>query len=223
MNKDQKVAVVTGSMGAIGSALVAKLESIGIKCISVDLKGPEKCDFTDIKSVRNLAQKLASEHAQIDYLFNVSGIGVYKSINDLTLEEWTNSLAVNLTAPFVLSKFLISNMSKSKNSPMILNIGSGMGVIPSKGRSAYCSSKFGLRGLSLSLSKELNQLGVDVSLLTLGSVMTPFGTGGIDTRLELRRSGKKYLTVDEVTQKVIEIMKAEIRDSEYVMYPEGYI
>jgi short-subunit dehydrogenase len=133
-----------------------------------------------------------------------------------------NVMNINVNAPFILIKGLLGSLKKSEKG-MIFNVGSGMGVIAAEDRSSYCTSKFALRGLSLSLDKELRSQKFDVVLLTLGSVMTPFGTGGIDKRKELERKGKKYLTVSEVVEKIISITKSTVRDSEYTFYPEGYI
>ena len=217
-----KIAVVTGAGGAIGSALVAKLKDNKVFCIEVDKDFEMGCDFTKSESILALFGVIKDKFPIIDFVFNVAGIGVYKKIEDLTENDWQNTFTINVTAPFLISQTLLPNLKKTK-STMIFNIGSGMGVVSASERTAYCSSKFALRGLSLSLSKELKNQDVDVVLLTLGSVMTPFGTGGIDKRKELERNGKKYLTVQEVTNKIIDIAKSEVRDEEYVMYPDGYI
>lgn len=217
-----KTAIVTGARGAIGAALIKKLEASGVACIAVDKDLPDGCDFTDLTALVGLLNNLKERYKKIDFLFNVAGIGIYKNIKDLTIEEWQNTFSINVNAPFLFSKYLLQNL-KNSGSAMILNVGSGMGVIGAEERTSYCASKFALRGLSLSLSKELKNQVVDVVLLTLGSVMTPFGTGGIDKRKELERKGKKYLSVDEVTDKIIEITKSKVRDEEYVMYPEGYM
>lgn len=222
MELNGKTAVVTGASGAIGSALTKELESFGITCIPVDKNLEFGCDFSNSTEVSKLAIHLSNKFPKIDFLFNVAGIGIYKNVSDLEIVEWENSFSINVTAPFIFSKYLVKCLSKSDNS-MIFNIGSGMGVIPAKDRTAYCSSKFALRGFSLSLNKELKEKNIDVSLFTLGSIMTPFGTGGIDKRIELERQGKKYLTIDEVVQKITSIMKSENREAEYVMYPDGYM
>lgn len=222
MDIKEKIAVVTGANGAIGSALVKKLIECGVKCISIDLEHEYSCDFSNPQDVIKLAETLKAKFPNIDYLYNIAGIGIYKNIEDLSVEEWETAFAINVTAPFIFSKYLSSNMRSSEN-PMIFNIGSGMGVISAADRSSYCSSKFALRGLSLSLHKELKPKNIDVCLFTLGSIMTPFGTGGIDKRKELERLGKKYLTVEEVTEKIIAITKSTNREEEYTMYPEGYM
>jgi short-subunit dehydrogenase len=98
---------------------------------------------------------------------------------------------------------------------LIFNVGSDMGINPTENRTAYCSSKFGLRGLSLCLNKELKK---DVCLLTLGSVMDNFGTGGIKKRKELASKGKKYLKVSQVINKILEVVDSNEREAEYKLY-----
>ncbi len=229
MNLKGKIAVVTGSGGGIGSALVERLVEEGVFCILVD-KHPDlakegcvyfQADLTKPEEIDGLVETIASKYQNIDLLYNVAGIGIYKKIEDLSLREWQDSLAINLTSIFILTKELLPLLRKSAGA-MVLNFGSGMGVMPSGGKVAYCSSKFGLRGLTLSLAKEFKGRNIDFVLLTLGSVMTNFGTGGIKRRQELENEGKKYLRPEEVVAKVIEITRANQRQPEYILYPPGY-
>jgi len=224
---ENKIAVVTGANGSIGKALIERLRKYGIRCLCVDKEGQESddfflCDLSEQRQVMDLLNTISSKFEKIDYLFNVAGIGIYKKIEDLTITEWNDSLMVNLSTPYVLSKGLLPLLKKSDDA-LIVNIGSGMGVKPSAGRIAYCASKFGLRGLSLSLSKEFKGGNVKVVLLTLGSVMTNFGTGGIEHRKKLAENGKKYLTTDEVVEKIVEIINSPNKRSEYFIYPQGYM
>lgn len=232
-----KTAVVTGAGGDMGSALVKALESQDINCILIErekdllgdlihlLDGSKhefyKADFTNQKEIQNVINDISNKNQSIDYLFNVAGIGIYKKLEDLTLSEWRASMDVNLNSVFMFSKGLLPLLKKTKDA-MVLSFGSGMGIYPKQNRVAYCTSKFGLRGLSLTLSKEFKGSGIDFVLLTLGSVMTDFGTGGLIYRKKLENNGKKYLEVDEVIEKVIQITNSPKREPEYELYPEGY-
>ncbi len=219
----KKIAVVTGAHGSIGSALVTRLKKEGIKCISIDkdIYFPyyTPFDFSNEKDPEFCATYIWENFDKVDYLFNVAGIGIYKSIKRLSIDEWLDSVAINMTAPFILIKKLLPLLRKSSK-PLVLNIGSGMGIFPTEKRSAYCASKFGLRGLSLSLSKEIKD--VDISLLTLGSVMNNFGTDGIEARQKKAKKGKRYLEVYQVVDKIMEIVQSNKRKAEYILYPEGY-
>ena len=232
-----KTAVITGAGGDMGSYLVEALERQGVKCILVEremdllghlvhmLDGNKhhfyKADFTNPKEIHCVIDDITSKHKKIDYLFNVAGVGIYKKLEDLTLSEWRASLDINLNSVFMFSKGLLPLLKKSKDA-MVLSFGSGMGVYPKANRVAYCTSKFALRGLSLTLSKEFGRRGVDFVLLTLGSVMTDFGTGGLIYRKKLKDNGKKYLSVDEVIKKVLEVTNSTSRKVEYSLFPQGY-
>jgi len=178
-------------------------------------------DLTDEKQILTAVNKISSKYSKIDYLFHVAGIGIYKKIEDLTISEWRESVAVNFTAPFILTKTLLPLLKKSDD-PLVISWGSGMGVMPKANRVAYCATKFGLRGLSLTLFKEFKKKDVDFVLLTLGSVMTSFGTGGLIYRKKLEKKGKHYLEIQDVIDKVVEIMSEKSRKAEYALYPPGY-
>lgn len=237
MNLKGKTAVITGAGGGLGNLLVKQLDKEGVVCILVEkekslfdellelLVGKDhtffECDFANDSEVEILVGKISSSFNKIDLLFNLAGIGVYKGLDALSVEEWKKSLSINLTAPFILTKGLLPQLTSSGDS-VVVNFGSGMGVIPTSGRVAYCSSKFGLRGLSLTLSKEFESKKIDFCLMTLGSIMTNFGTGGLAIRKEFEKQGKKYLDPAYVVDKVIAICKDDNRNEEYVVYPEGY-
>jgi short-subunit dehydrogenase len=224
MNIEGKTALLTGANGGIGQALVAALKKEKVNCILVEKEAHRSddsvfgCDLSEPLEIKKLADRLRLKLDTIDFLFNIAGIGIYKKIEDLDLDEWNLSIALNLTAPFYLTKELMPLLKNSKT-PFIFNIGSAMGVTPTPERTAYCASKFGLRGLSLTLSQELKSEGISVSLLTLGSVMTNFGTGGISRRTHLASHGKEYLTPEIVADFIISILKSDGKKDEYALYP----
>lgn len=226
-----KTAVITGAGGGMGSVLARALKKEGVNLILVErrlslldhltdlIDGSEnakyECDLSSPEEIQNLILDIGQNFSKIDFLYNVAGVGIYKNIGDLSVQEWTDSVAINQTAPFILTKSLLDCGLE-----LVVNFGSGMAELPTAGRVAYCSSKAGLRSLSLALSKELKD--VSVVHMMLGSVMTNFGTGGIKVREDLEKEGKKYLTPEKVIEKVIETTKLDERRAEYEMYPEGY-
>lgn len=237
MNLQGKIAVVTGAGGGLGSLLVKELDKEGVLCILIEkekslfdglldlLQGGNhiffECDFANENEVELLASKISSNFNHIDFLFNLAGVGIYKELGDLSIEEWKKSISINLTSPFILTKGLLPRLDSS-NRAVVVNFGSGMGVIPTPGRVAYCASKFGLRGLSLTLSKEFESKNIDFCLMTLGSIMTNFGTGGLAVRKQFEKEGKKYLDPHDVVSEVLKVVKSEKRNEEYVIYPDGY-
>lgn len=215
-----KTILITGANGGIGSILASILQKEDANLI---LLGGDNCqynvDLADKKQVHSFINTLGE--TKIDAIINVAGIGIYKSILDLTEDEWEQSLNVNLTAPFLLTKHLIKNLKDSDIS-LVMNVGSGMGVIPVKDRTAYCSSKFGLRGLTLSLVEEYKESKPHFCLITLGSTITNFGGSSAEDKQKHAKDGKAYFPVEFVANKLVEIIKNENRDVEYTLYPGDY-
>jgi len=140
----------------------------------------------------------------------------------LSLEDWNKSLNVNLNSVFIITKELISLISESKDS-LILNLGSGSSIIPIASRSAYCTSKFALRGLTLSLAEEYKRIGnPKFCLITLGSTLTSFGPMSFEEKKLDMEKGKAYFTPDWVGKKLVEIIKDNDREVEYTLHPADY-
>lgn len=241
-----RIAIITGAGGSLGGALAKKLDRRGISLILVDNNLQALLDVTsqlknkhhtlcyDLSNpeelrcvIRLISNRLIKKKTHyVDYLFNVAGLGGYANSEYVSEQMWDRVINVNLRAPFLLTKNLIPELSLAKRprakNPLVINFGSGMGIMTAKDRVAYCASKFGLRGMSLTLSKEFREKKIDVVLLTLGSIMTNFGTGGLAYRKEQEKLGKKYLSITEVIKLVLTIMSSKKRKAEYSLYPKGY-
>jgi 3-oxoacyl-[acyl-carrier protein] reductase len=229
--------VITGSTGGIGRELVKNLDEEGVNLILISRSDDElqnlkkelksNCeifsgDFSDQNEIEVLSKKISKQFKTIDVLINAAGIGVYKPIEEETLKEWNNSMNINVTSQFILIKNLSKNLRKSKDS-LVLSIGSGAGVIPMAGRSIYCTSKFAVRGLTLSLAEEYRRTSVDFCLITLGSTLTSFGPMSFDEkRTEMEKGKKAYFTPDWVAKKLISIIKDNDRRTEYTLFPSNY-
>lgn len=214
-----KTVLITGATGGIGKALVEKLSSEDVELILVS---EDDCDLTNREQILSLTEKIKKEHNKIDVLFNVAGIGVYRPIEELSLAEWDKSLALNVTAPFILIKELMPLFGEGS---VVINIGSGAGVTAMKDRAAYCSSKFALRGLSLTLAEEFKGKYPQFCLITLGSTLTSFGVGKaltLEEKIQKNKDGNAYFTPEWVAGKLVEIMNASNRLAEYVIYPNDY-
>lgn len=230
--------IITGSTGGIGRELVKNIDAEGANLILISRSESElqnlskelesnctyfACDFSDQNDVENLAKKLSKQFKVIDVLINAAGIGVYKKLEDESLEEWNNSMNINVTSQFLLIKHLSKNLRKSKSS-VVLNIGSGAGVIPMAERSIYCATKFAVRGLTLSLAEEYQKSRLEFCLITLGSTLTSFGPMSYEEKKSDMEKGKKaYFTPDWVAKKLISIIKDDDRRVEYTLFPSNYV
>lgn len=237
MNLKDKKIIITGATGGIGKELVQKLDAEGanlilvsrseseLQTLSKNLKSSSEyfvCDFSDQKKVESLAKQISKKYKNIDVLVNAAGVGIYKPLIDETLDEWNISMNINVASHFILIKGLLKNLKKSKGS-LVLSIGSGAGVIPMAERSLYCTSKFAVRGLILSLAEEFKKTSVDFCLITLGSTLTSFGPMSYQEKKKDMEKGKKaYFTPDWVADKLVSIIKDNDRRFEYTLFPSHY-
>jgi short-subunit dehydrogenase len=109
-------------------------------------------DLATEKGVANLISQVGSE--PLNVLINNAGIAIVKPFCEITSEEWRQTLAVNVTAPFLLMQSLAGQMPPGSS---IVNILSVAAKIAFPNWSAYCMSKFALEGFSQSVRAELRE------------------------------------------------------------------
>ncbi|PIY80427.1 MAG: hypothetical protein COY80_03020 [Candidatus Pacebacteria bacterium CG_4_10_14_0_8_um_filter_42_14] len=232
-----KTAVITGASKGIGHALAEALAQTGEWQLTLIARSEEElkkfveehgdahtyivADFSKEADVDRVIEMVKNQSDQLDLLANVAGIGVYKALEEVERQAWHDSLAVNVTAPFLLTQGFMPLLEKAENS-LVLSVGSGAGCLPMPGRSVYCTTKFALRGVMLSLSEEMAGKSPDISLITLGSTMTGFGPLSLEEKETQELQGKTYLTINTVVKKLMEIISAPKRESEYTLYPSAY-
>jgi short-subunit dehydrogenase len=170
-------AVLTGATGGIGRAIALQLAP---HCASLILMGRDSAKLEALKnelsqfsvnvqivsgdlcenstSVRLMDAVLAQQG--INLLINNAGISLFKSFENQTDKDITQLMLTNLISPMLLCKQLLPHLKKE--SSQIINIGSIFGYLGFPGFSTYCASKFGLRGFSQSLRRELADTSVSV-------------------------------------------------------------
>mgnify|MGYP001600941238 CR=1 FL=1 len=237
MKLRDKVVVVTGATGGIGRELCKEMANKGVKLVMVarteeKLKAILKeipgeghvyfaSDFTKTEGIENLAREITASLEKIDVLVNAAGVGVYKSVEDVDLKEWVDSLSINTTAPFFLTKLLLPLLKKSEKS-VIINVGSGMGKMALACRSVYCATKYALRGMTLSLAAEFKGTNVNFVHIALGSTLTEFGPMTLKEKEGENLKGKAYFTPEWVAKKLVEIIESEKFEDEIELYPGEY-
>ncbi len=234
MNLVGKKAILVGATGGIGGALAHALQKEGVELVLIgrnERKLSELADAfpgssthrVDLRSrtdVDNLLGKLAKSQG-IDLLINTAGIGIYKPLLDISDSDWDDSLSINLTIPFLFTRTLAPLLAESSLG-LILNIGSGTGVIPMRNRSVYCATKFALRGMTLSLAEEYEGQKPSFCLITLGSTLTEFGPLTLREKKHEKQNGRAYFTPKWVADKLLEIIKNDSRETEYTFFPSDY-
>jgi len=175
------------------------------------------CDLTDYNQIEQAIGEIKKLTNKVDLLVNAAGVATYKNLSDVTNENIQEAFMVNVIAPSIFIRELSTLMTHKD--ALILTIGSGMGTIPSKGRSIYCSTKFAIRGLSLSLSEEYQDKYPKFCLITLGSTLTSFGPMTVEEKKKEFKKGKAYFPVEWVVNKLMEIIKGKSRSDEITLFP----
>lgn len=136
----------------------------GAHAIYADIQKPDEVEY---------AVKTAAEYmgGGIDILINNAGISQIKMLKDITDSDWSTMLNINLSGAFYLTRAAAPYMIRQKQG-RIINIGSIWGNVGASCESHYSASKAGLRGLTLSLAKELGPSGITVNCIEPGVIDT---------------------------------------------------
>lgn len=160
----KKICLITGANGAIGKAMVAEFRNKDMIVIATDLylKGIQDgnnlfeyvLDVADNGILGEFFDEIKRKFTTVDVLVNCAGILRSKSFEDLLVEEWNKTLAINLTGTFSVSQKTYRLM-KQNGGGVILNIASDAGEIGSTMSSAdYAASKAGVICLTKCIAKE---------------------------------------------------------------------
>jgi NAD(P)-dependent dehydrogenase (short-subunit alcohol dehydrogenase family) len=132
------------------------------------------CDVRNYAEVRSLLEDANKTFGGIDILVNNAGIGIFSSVEDMSVEDFRATLETNLFGVFYCCHEAIPLMKK-RGGGYIINISSLAGTNAHPQMAAYNASKFGLNGFSEALMQEVRHDGIKVSYIMPGSVNTAFG------------------------------------------------
>ena len=184
-----KKIVVAGATGGIGRQLVKMLHQSGAE-VFVTGRSQAKLDALvndlGLRSTHALALDIADESAMLqlgakvvqemgtpDILVNLAGIGIIKSMDNLSLAEFNQSLQTNLVGAFLFVKTFLAPMKDNKKG-LIVNVPGVLGKVPMAGAAAYSASKYGIVGMMQSIREELKRTEIRITNLFLGGVDSPF-------------------------------------------------
>lgn len=230
-NLEGKVALITGAKRGMGRSHALILSEQGAKVVVTDIdeKGCRKVvdeieenggdalcykmDVSDSKEVDEVISSVVQEYGRLDILVNNAGIYKNKLSKDISEEEWSETIDINLKGQFLCAKKAAREMAKN-NWGRIINISSiasgqqGIGLI---GGVHYSSSKGGIIGMTESLARELADDGINVNAIAPGAIDTPMiRTGNSDSdsfteNVPLKRIGKP----EEVSAAVVFLASEE--------------
>jgi len=186
---ENAVAIVTGGGMGLGEALceelgrrgatvvVADIDADAARRVAVRLAQAGKravavpVDVANQVEVAQLIENIVAEYGRVDYMINNAGIAIGGDSRDLSMQQWRRVLDVDLLGVVHGTVHAYQLMAR-QGYGHIVNISSLSGLVPQPGNAAYCTSKHGIVGLSLSLRAEGADLGVKVSAACPGDMKT---------------------------------------------------
>ncbi len=139
------------------------------------------CDVSNPDDVAACVDNVLTKFGQIDVLVNNAGVAIFKPFVETTLDDWRQTMEVNLTGVFVMVKAVLPAMIERKQG-RIINISSVAGLKPLVNQGAYCASKHGVNGLSKVLAMELRELNIAVHAICPGGVDTELARDAMPER-----------------------------------------
>ena len=191
MDLTGRIAIVTGGTRGIGRTIAASLVNAGAKVAITgrnekDLAGAAAelnrtgsaagyaCDVRDYEQVKSTSKQIAVDFGGIDILINNAGIGLFETVESMSVEDFRAVLETNVFGVFYCCHEVIPLM-KQRGGGYIINVSSLAGANPHPRMAAYNASKFALNGFSEALMQEVRHDGIKVSYIMPGSVNTEFG------------------------------------------------
>ncbi len=188
---DGKVAVITGAASGIGRALatalwhkgcalaLVDLDEDGLRRLQAELTQTHKdrvislhiADVGEKASMKEVSSEVIQAHQTVHLLINNAGIAYEAAFPQTGLEAWEHVIAVNLMGTIYGCHFFMPYLAKAEQAH-IVNMSSLLGIIGMAGQTAYCTTKFAIRGLSECLWEELRGTTVGLTVVHPGSVAT---------------------------------------------------
>ena len=188
-NLTGKVAVVTGAASGIGRALVlglwkkgchlalVDLDEHGLTSLRLSLSGANRdqlatthvANVGDKVRMSEVAREVVAAHRAVHVLINNAGVGYEAAFPQTSLDEWERIVNVNLWGVIYGCHFFMPHLAKVDRAH-IVNISSLFGIVAMAGQTAYCTTKFAVRGLSESLWEELRATSVGLTVVHPGAV-----------------------------------------------------
>ena len=175
-----QIALVTGASRGIGLAVADTLRAAGAHVVrlarslsdgSGDRLTDLRCDVTDGAQVDRALARVVAAPGVPDILVNNAGAFVLKPLDQTTVDDFTRTLAVNLTAPFLVTRALVPHFRR-RGTGHLITVGSVADYRALPGSAAYAASKFGVRGMHEVLAVELQGTGIRLTLVSPGPVDT---------------------------------------------------
>ncbi|MAV59388.1 MAG: hypothetical protein CMG07_05495 [Candidatus Marinimicrobia bacterium] len=210
-----RIAIVTGASSGLGCEIAFKLakKKFHVVIIGRSIKGlkntfdkidniNEKCTIVQLDLCQDNCAELIEKQVgkikgNVEVIVNNAGIGIFKNVEMLSINEWQKMISLNLTAAFLLTKLYVPKMKKNKRG-ILLYINSVAGKKGYPFSSGYVASKFALRGFAESVREELRTEGIKVVSIFPGAIDTPLWDS-VDSQFDR----KEMMTITEVAETIL--------------------
>ena len=186
---NNSVAVITGAASGIGRALASRMARAGAALALSDvnetglretaqLVAPQGVkvttniiDVADKAQMEAYAREVVAQHGRVTHLFNNAGVGLLGTVEELSLDDIEWLMGINFWGVVYGVKFFLPMLKQSPKAH-IVNISSVFGFFAPAGQSAYCASKFAVRGFTEALRHEMDGTNIVVSTVHPGGIRT---------------------------------------------------
>jgi glucose 1-dehydrogenase len=200
MRLENKVALVTGASTGIGKAIATRFAAEGAH-VAVNYRpggqmdmdaaqaeaatfGPTaiavSADVSKRDDVERMMAEIVAIFGRLDIAINNAGIEMRKPFLDVSDDEWSKVIAVNLFGSYVVSQLAARQMVKQGNGGKLIFISSVHEDIPFPGYTAYCASKGGVRMMMRNIAMELAPYKINVNNIAPGAIATPINQSVLD-------------------------------------------
>jgi len=231
MQVNGKRIILTGAAGGMGRHLAELLAGHEANCVLIDANAEAldrlcrdlpgaialPADLSSAEHCDDAARQAIDRLGGIDILVNLAGLMSFCTYEHESISRLERLIQVNLIAPMALSRAVLPAML-AQEAGQIVNIGSMFGSIGFAYFSAYSASKFGLRGFSQALRRELADTNVSVTYVSPRAVKTPINTGAI---MKMNAATKTAMDEpDVIANKILSAMEAGRKEA-YLGFPES--
>jgi NADP-dependent 3-hydroxy acid dehydrogenase YdfG len=186
-----KSALITGASSGLGRAIAIELGKEGAK-VAVLARRQEQLaetaglvdqaggtglaiptDVTDPEQVSAAVERAAGELDGLDILVNNAGLGIFKRVEEMSIEEWDRQINVMIRGAFLVSHYALPHLYR-REAGHVINVSSLWAIRFCPTCAAYTAAKFGVRGFTQSLREEAREHNVRVTNIMPGTVATEF-------------------------------------------------